>query len=129
MKIIPFVQARLMRPPVPISYANRQPFQVRPGFRVHDIHEGRTDRPVFTLWRLSWWGRLRIFFTGHVATVIWRDCSGWTKEDFVRDKLFVAEHKLTEGADEIFVNGDSVIPGARSLDGVFKARMFAPVGA
>jgi adenine-specific DNA-methyltransferase len=39
----------------------------------------------------------------------------------------VKAQKLTEGADEIYTNGDSYIPGARSLDGLFKARMFAPV--
>lgn len=60
--------------------------------------------------------------------VIWRNSAEWGKVDFERDKQFVNEQNLTEGADEILVNGDSVIPGARSLDGVFKARMFAPVG-
>jgi len=39
----------------------------------------------------------------------------------------VIEQKLADGAAEIFVNGDSFIPGARALDPVFKARMFAPV--
>jgi len=61
------------------------------------------------------------------VAVIWRETKGWKKEDFEKDKKFVAEQKLTEGADEVFVNGDSVIPNARSLDPVFKARMFAPV--
>ena len=61
--------------------------------------------------------------------VIWRITAGWGKEDFERDKKFVAEQKIAEGADEIFVNSDSVIPSARSLDPVFKARMFAPVVA
>lgn len=61
--------------------------------------------------------------------VIWRTTADWGKEDFERDKKFVAEQKIAEGADEIFVNSDSVIPGARSLDPVFKARMFAPVAA
>ena len=32
-----------------------------------------------------------------------------------------------EDADEIFVNGDSLIPGAHSLDPVFKSRMFSGV--
>ncbi|MEJ5375054.1 MAG: hypothetical protein WHX93_00585 [bacterium] len=41
------------------------------------------------------------------------------------DRDFVAEHKLTEGADLIYVNGDSFIPGARALESVFKAKMFA----
>jgi adenine-specific DNA-methyltransferase len=61
--------------------------------------------------------------------VIWRTTAGWGKEDFERDKKFVVEQKIAEGADEIFVNSDSVIPGARSLDPVFKGRMFAPVAA
>lgn len=61
--------------------------------------------------------------------VIWRETEGWTKEDLERDKKFVAEQKLTEGADEVFVNGDSFIPNAKALEPVFKARMFAPVEA
>jgi len=64
---------------------------------------------------------------GRQVVVIWRDTAGWEKKDFERDKAFAAEQKLTEGADEVFVNGDSVIPGARSLDPVFKGRMFAGV--
>lgn len=62
------------------------------------------------------------------VSVLWRDSAGWSKADYERDKKFVAEHKLCDGADDVFVNGDSLIPGARSLDGIFKARMFAPVG-
>ncbi len=61
------------------------------------------------------------------VVIIWRENSGWTKEDLERDKKFVAEQKLTEGADEVFVNGDSFIRGAKALEPVFKARMFAPV--
>ena len=53
--------------------------------------------------------------------------AGWEKKDYERDKAFAAEQKLTEGADEVFVNGDSVIPGARSLDPVLKGRMFTGV--
>jgi adenine-specific DNA-methyltransferase len=59
------------------------------------------------------------------VVVIWRDVEGWDEEDFERDKDFVRENNLTEGADEIFVNGDSFIPEARSLEGVFKRRMLA----
>jgi adenine-specific DNA-methyltransferase len=58
------------------------------------------------------------------VTVIWRDTAGWDKADYERDKKFVAAEKLAEGADEVFVNGDSLIPNARTLDGVFKSRMF-----
>jgi adenine-specific DNA-methyltransferase len=59
--------------------------------------------------------------------VIWRETEGWQKADLERDKKFVAEQKLTEDADEVFVNGDSFIPNAKALEPVFKARMFAPV--
>ena len=61
---------------------------------------------------------------GRRVAVIWRETEGWTEEDYKRDAAFVAEQKLTEDTDEVFVNGDSVIPSARSLDGVFKARLF-----
>jgi len=63
------------------------------------------------------------------VVVIWRENEGWDREDLERDKKFVAEQKLTEGADEIFVNGDSLIKGAKALEPIFKARMFAPVEA
>ena len=63
------------------------------------------------------------------VVIIWRENKGWTEEDLERDKKFVAEQKLTEGADEVFVNGDSFIRGAKALEPVFKARMFAPVEA
>ena len=56
--------------------------------------------------------------------VIWRETSGWEKVDYERDKQFVEEQKLTEGGDEVFVNGDSYIPEARALESVFKNRMF-----
>ena len=63
------------------------------------------------------------------VAVIWRETEGWQQADFERDKEFVAAQKLTEAADDVFVNGDSFIPGARALEPVFKARMFAPVEA
>ena len=31
---------------------------------------------------------------------------------------------MIEGVEEVFANGDSLILGVRSLDGVFKARLF-----
>lgn len=61
------------------------------------------------------------------VAVIWRETEGWQKADLERDKKFVADWKLTEGADEVFVNGDSFIPNAKALEPVFKARMFAGV--
>ncbi len=62
---------------------------------------------------------------GRAVAVIWRETQGWTAEDYQRDAAFVAEHKLAQGADEIYVNGDSRIPSAHSLDPIFKERMFA----
>ena len=59
---------------------------------------------------------------GRRVAVIWRETKGWTTEDYQKDAAFVQAKGLTEGVDEVFVNGDAVIPGARSLDGVFKAR-------
>lgn len=57
--------------------------------------------------------------------VIWRETQGWDETALVRDKKFVAEQKLTDGADEVYVNGDSFIREAKVLEPVFKRRMFA----
>ena len=59
------------------------------------------------------------------VAVIWRETQGWNKDALVRDKEFVAEQQLTDGADEIYVNGDSFIREAKALEPVFKRRMFA----
>jgi len=61
------------------------------------------------------------------VVVIWRDVTGWKPGDFKADAEFVKKGKLTDGSDDVFVNADGVIPGARVLDPVFKERMFAPV--
>ena len=78
-------------------------------------------------------GRRYLVYRGRVdgrqVALIWRETQAWEQADYERDKLFVAEHGLAEGADEVYVNGDSFIPGARALEGLFKARMFAPVEA
>jgi len=66
---------------------------------------------------------------GRTVAVLWRTTAEWTEADYARDRDFVAAQKLAEGADDLFVNGDSFIPGAQALEGVFKARMFAPVEA
>jgi len=64
---------------------------------------------------------------GRTVVILWRDINGWGVADYEREAAFVAEQKLIAGADEIYVNGDSRIPGARSLDPIFKERMFATV--
>jgi len=66
---------------------------------------------------------------GRTVLILWRDITGWGVEDYEREAAFAAQQKLTAGADEIYVNGDSRIPGARSLDPIFKERMFATMEA
>jgi adenine-specific DNA-methyltransferase len=66
---------------------------------------------------------------GCTVAVIWRETKGWAAEDYERDRAFVAEQKLAEGADEVYVHGGLLIPSARSLDLIFKERMFAGVEA
>ena len=63
------------------------------------------------------------------VVILWRETEGWQKAEMERDQQFVAEQELTEGVDEVYVNGDSFIPKARSLDPVFKDRMFASMSA
>ena len=76
-------------------------------------------------------GHRYLVFRGQIdhreVAVIWRNIEDWTKGDLEKDKKFVIAQQLTEGADEVFVNGDSFIPEAKSLDPIFKARMFAEV--
>jgi len=76
-------------------------------------------------------GRRYLVYRGMVdnrqVVVIWRETESWEQADYERDRQFVAENKLAEGADELYVNGDSLIPGARALEGLFKVRMFAEV--
>ena len=79
-------------------------------------------------------GRRYLVYTGRTrdkreAVVIWRDTEGWTLEDRERDRDFVESSGMTEGADEIWMNGDTMVKDARSLDGLFKQRMFASAGA
>ena len=64
---------------------------------------------------------------GRATVVIWRDTEGWTEEDLAADRDFVAAERVTEGADAVYVNGMSSIPGARPIEPLFKARMFAGV--
>ncbi|MDD9811152.1 MAG: site-specific DNA-methyltransferase [Gammaproteobacteria bacterium] len=60
---------------------------------------------------------------GRAATVIWRDTQGWDVADFEREREFVDREKLTAGADVVYVNNTSIIPGSESLDGLFKRQL------
>jgi adenine-specific DNA-methyltransferase len=61
---------------------------------------------------------------GRETVILWRTTRGWKQEQFEADRDFVAKQKLTQGAEDVFVNTDSFIEGARSLDPVFKKKMF-----
>ena len=61
---------------------------------------------------------------GRAVAVVWRETEGWTQKDFARDRQFVKEKKLADGADKLYVNGCSVIPDAKSVELLFKKRMF-----
>ena len=66
---------------------------------------------------------------GHTVVIIWRATEDWTEKDFVQDRDFVETKNLRDGADVVYVNGDSCIRGAKSIEPVFKARMFSGVNA
>ena len=64
---------------------------------------------------------------GREVAVIYREIEGWERADFDRDRQFVTDQGLADGAEVVYVNGDSCILGAAALDPMFKARMFAEV--
>jgi adenine-specific DNA-methyltransferase len=57
------------------------------------------------------------------VAVIWRDTGAWSREDYERDRAFVEQREMAEGAQDVFVNGDSLIPEARPLEATFKRLM------
>ena len=59
------------------------------------------------------------------VVIIWRETAGWKEGDWERDCRFIEEHKLTEGAAEVYVNTDSIVPEAVPLDPIFKRLMFS----
>ena len=61
---------------------------------------------------------------GKTFVIIWRETEGWGTADWERDYRFIQEHKLTEDADEVYLNTDSIVPEAKSLDPLFKKLMF-----
>jgi adenine-specific DNA-methyltransferase len=59
------------------------------------------------------------------VVIIWRETEGWEQEDYERDYDFIQEHELIMSADKVYVNTDSIIPEAESLDPLFKRLMFS----
>jgi len=74
-------------------------------------------------------GRRYLIYRGTVGqktvAILWRDTEGWGQQDWERDYRFIQAHKLTEGASEVYVNTDSIVPEAKSLDALFKRLMFS----
>ena len=62
---------------------------------------------------------------GRNAVIVRRHTAGWVLED--RD--FVLARDMTAGAEDIWMNGDSIVEGARPLDMLFKQRMFPLAGS
>lgn len=60
-----------------------------------------------------------------VVVIIWRETEGWSEQNWKRDHDFIEEQKLTEGADKVYVNTDSIVHGTESLDPLFKRLMFS----
>ena len=58
------------------------------------------------------------------VVILWRETKGWDEQDWERDYRFIEENKLTEGAAEVYVNTNSIIPEAKPLDPLFKRLMF-----
>ncbi len=64
---------------------------------------------------------------GKRTVVIWRNIEDWNEQDYERDRQFITATIRVEDADSVYVNGDSSLPNAQSLDYLFKERMFASV--
>ena len=59
------------------------------------------------------------------VVIIWRETKGWEEKDWERDYRFLEANELTEGASEIYVNTNSIVPEAKPLDPLFKKLMFS----
>ena len=62
---------------------------------------------------------------GRETVVIWRDTSGWSERDFRADSVVVMDSGMADGADTVYVNGDSLILGAKPVEPLFSDRLFA----
>ena len=59
------------------------------------------------------------------VVIIWRETKDWDEQDWERDYHFIQEQELTEGASEVYVNTNSIVPEAKPLDPLFKRFMFS----
>ena len=74
-------------------------------------------------------GRRYLVYRGTVGektiVIIWRETEGWNEQDWERDYNFIEEQELTKDADKVYINTDSIIREAESLDPHFKRLMFS----
>ena len=72
--------------------------------------------------------RRYLVYRGSVAqkrvAIIWRETAGWTGSDYEQDYRFIEAQNLTENADTVYVNTDSIVPNAHPIDPIFKKLMF-----
>ena len=61
---------------------------------------------------------------GNKVVVIWREIEGWDISEYEQDRDFINDNALTTEMDRIYINGDSYVPDAESIDRVFKRKMF-----
>ncbi len=59
-----------------------------------------------------------------LVVIIWRETKGWEERDWERDYNFIQEQELTEGAAEVYLNTNSIVPKAKPIDPLFKRLMF-----
>ena len=64
---------------------------------------------------------------GRETVVIWRDTAGWSERDFRADSIVVMDSGMADGADTLYINGGSAIPGSKAVETLFLERMFAGV--
>ncbi len=61
-----------LKQPMPIYFKEYSQDSFRVGFKIHDLPEEKWNGgPVLTMWKLSFWGRIRTLLTGKIATVVW----------------------------------------------------------
>ena len=59
------------------------------------------------------------------VVIIWRETEGWEQQDWERDYNFIQEQELIKDTSEVYVNTNSNVPEAKSLDPLFKRLMFS----
>ena len=59
------------------------------------------------------------------VVIIWRETRDWNEQDWERDFRFIEDNELTEGAVDVFVNTNSIVPKSKPIDPLFKRLMFS----